>query len=149
MKKFNDLLIWFNTKHELAYSLIRIFLGIALLVRGLVLLLNPAAITSLAGGREDYWWYSLIMVAHVFGGIFLTIGFQTRLAALLQLPIIIGAVFFIHLKEGLISVGQSLELSVLVMFLLFIYFLFGAGQLSFDNKINMNETSSETANSLV
>lgn len=141
MEKLTNLLNWFNSKHEFAYSIIRVFLGVALLIRGLILLFNPSSITSLAGGREDYWWYSLIMVAHVFGGVFLTVGFQTRLAAFLQLPIIVGAVFFIHLKEGLLSTGQSLELSVLVMFLLFVYFLFGAGQFSLDNKNSSDKLS--------
>jgi uncharacterized membrane protein YphA (DoxX/SURF4 family) len=134
LDKFNNLFGWFNSKLEFAYSAIRVFLGLALLIRGVVLFSNPHIITSLAGGHEDYWWYSLVMVAHIFGGLFLTVGFQARIASLVQLPILFGAVFFLHLKDGLASVGQSLELSTLVLFLLTIYFLFGAGPLSFDNK---------------
>ena len=132
----NNIFNWFNENRDLAYSAIRVFLGTALFVRGLVLFLNPDTITSLAGGREDYWWYSLVTIAHIFGGIFLTIGFQTRLAAFLQLPILFFAVFFLHLNEGLAAVGQSLELSAMVLFLLVIYFLFGSGPLSIDNRGN-------------
>ena len=40
----------------------------------------------------------------------LTVGFLTRLAAAAQIPILAGAVFFVHRKDGLFAMGQSLEL---------------------------------------
>ena len=148
MKRFGEILNWLDTHRDLAYSIIRIFLGIALLVRGIILLSNPSEITSLAGMQKEYWWYSLIMGAHLIGGILLALGYQTRLAAAFQLPILIGAVFFIHLEKGLIAVGQSLELAVLVMFILFIYLLFGSGLLALDNFVGKKKSSSETVTNL-
>lgn len=148
MKSFEDSINWLNTHRDHAYSMIRIFLGIALFVRGIIMFSNPSAITSLAGGQNLYFWHSVIMVAHIVGGILLAIGYQTRFAALLQLPILIGAVFFVHLGQGLVAEGQSLELSVLVMFLLVVYLLFGAGLFALDNRINKEGSSSETVNNL-
>jgi uncharacterized membrane protein YphA (DoxX/SURF4 family) len=55
------------------------------------------------------------------------------MAALLQILILAGAVFFIHLDQGLMSGEQSLELSVLVLVLLILYFIFGSGTLSLDH----------------
>lgn len=133
MKLFNEIVEWFNTNHDLAYSLIRIFLGIALFVRGLILLSDPAAISELAGENKLYWWYSYITIIHLIGGLLLTLGLLTRIAALLQIPILVGAVFFIHMWQGLITEGQSLELAALVLVLLIVYFLFGSSSLSLDN----------------
>ncbi len=124
-----------DNNSSLAYSLIRIFLGTALFVRGILLFSDPDTITRLAGEERIYWWYSYITIAHIAGGFLLAIGFLTRLAAFIQIPILFGAVFLIHLKQGLLSVGQSLELSVLVLVLLLIYFIFGSGSLSVDWRI--------------
>ena len=133
MKIFNKIVEWFNSNHDLAYSLIRIILGVVLFVRGLLLLSDPAAISELAGQYKLYWWYSYIAIIHIVAGFLLTFGLITRIAALLQIPILVGAVFFIHLWQGLMTEGQSLELAALVLVLLIVYFLFGSGSLSLDH----------------
>ena len=133
MKLFSNLLILLDKNNNLAYALIRVFLGVALFVRGWILISDPAAMIELAGEDKIYWWYSYLTITHLIGGFLLAIGFFTRLASLLQIPILFGAVFLIHLKQGLLSVGQSLELSVLVLMLLLLYFIFGSGVLSVDN----------------
>jgi len=73
-----------------------------------------------------------VMLAHFVGGLLLTIGFLTRIAALVQVPILAGAVFFVHRQDGLFALGQSLEFSALVLFLLVIIAINGAGKLSLD-----------------
>lgn len=135
MKLIEKMIAWLNNNTNVAYALIRIFIGVALFVRGVILASEPEALTRLAGEDKMYWWYSYITVAHIIGGLSLAIGLVTRLASLLQVPILFGAVFLIHLKQGLLSVGQSLELSVLVLVLLLTYLIFGAGDLSFDSII--------------
>ena len=86
MKIFNEIVDWLNTNHDLAYSIIRMFLGAALFVRGLILLSDPAAISELAGQNELYWWFSYITIIHIIAGLLLTLGLLTRIAALLQIP---------------------------------------------------------------
>lgn len=132
MKIFSNTLQWLENNNGLAYAFIRIFLGTALFIRGLIMLSDPAAIVTLAGEDRTYWWFSYITISHIVGGFLLAIGLFTRIAALIQIPVLVGAVFLIHLKQGLLSVGQSLELSVLVLILLLIYFVFGGGRLSVD-----------------
>src|SRR6185369_13810067 len=73
-----------------------------------------------------------VMVAHFVGGLLLVLGFLTRIAALVQIPILFGAVFFVHQKDGLFALGQSLEFSALVLFLLVLFTIAGAGKLSLD-----------------
>lgn len=100
MKLLNDMIGRFETHREQAYSLIRIYLGIALAVRGLIMLSDPSAITSLAGAQQMYMVYSYVFMGHLIGGVLLAIGFLTRFAAFLQIPILAGAVFTIHLRQG-------------------------------------------------
>jgi len=139
MKQYYSIINWLENNNKMAYSLIRIFLGLALFVRGVILSLDTATIIRLAGSEQYYWWYSYIIVIHMIGGLCLAIGFATRIAALAQIPILIGAVFIIHLKKDLASPEQSLEISVLVLVLLFVFFLFGAGALSIDNYIKKSK----------
>ncbi|MCX6153656.1 MAG: DoxX family membrane protein [Candidatus Kapabacteria bacterium] len=128
----NILTKWFSGKNELSYSFIRIFLGIALLVRGALLASDISLITAQVGSNQWYWWYSYIVVIHTLGGLLLAIGLATRLAAFFQIPILAGALFFVHLKSGLVKPDQSLELSALVLVLLIIFFIFGSEKLSID-----------------
>jgi len=130
MDAFKELLRKLSQNQQLPYALIRIFLGVALLIRGIVLMTNPDAIIELVGEDQLFIWYALIAMAHIVGGILITIGFFTRAGALIQIPILVSAVFFVHTQGGLMMGGQSLELAVLVLFLLIIYFVFGPGKYS-------------------
>ncbi len=145
MKLFNKIVEWFNTNHDLAYSLIRIILGVALFVRGLLLLSDPAAISEFAGQYKLYWWYSYITIIHIVTGFLLIFGLLTRIAGLLQIPILVGAVFFIHIKQGLVAEQQSLELAALLLSLLIVYSLFGSSSLSLDNYLAKRKSKLQNA----
>lgn len=113
----------FEEHKNLSYSFLRIFIGIALLVRGLLFITDPAKVSTLAGSEQYLWMYSYIAIVNLVGGALLAVGLFTRIAALIQIPILFGAVFFVHLKQGLLASGQSLELSVMVLFVLINIFL--------------------------
>ncbi|NOG45888.1 MAG: DoxX family protein [Calditrichaeota bacterium] len=135
MKIIDNTVQKLESNQNLAYSYIRIFLGTALLIRGLILFSNPAALIELAGSDQEYWYFSYITISHLIGGLCLAIGLLTRFAALIQIPVLAGAVFVVHLEQGLMSAGQSLELAVLVLVLLGVYFLFGSGLMAVDKLI--------------
>jgi len=140
MNQYSEAIRWFDIHNDIAYSMVRIFLGTALFIRGLILLSNPAAMVELAGPNNLFWWFSYITIVHIIGGAMLTLGFFTRLAAFIQILILVGAVFFIHFDQGLMSAGQSLELDVLVLLLLVVFFLFGSGSYAIDKKMGRAET---------
>jgi uncharacterized membrane protein YphA (DoxX/SURF4 family) len=133
MSKLVDFTTSLDNKNETGYGLIRIFLGIALFVRGWLIVSDPASILELGVERENFVWIALVGIAHLLGGALLSIGFFTRLAALIQIPILFIATFFLYEQSKLMMGGQSIELSALVLFLLCVYFVFGPGPFSVRN----------------
>src|SRR5205814_3222940 len=74
-----------------------------------------------------------VIPVHLVGGLLLAIGLLTRLAALAQMPILIGAVFYHWMPQVLVfEQRQSFEFATLVLFLLVLIFVYGAGRLSVD-----------------
>lgn len=132
MKQINSCIAWLNNHLNYAYALIRIFLGIALFIRGWVLIQNPDAITQLVGDDKMHMWYSYITFAHLIGGALIAVGLISRLGALVQIPILFSAVFLVHANDGLMMGGESFELATMVFFLLGLVLFFGSGPFSLD-----------------
>lgn len=135
MEKLRALIL--HTHHSVALDLIRMFLGVALFVRGWLFLNDQASLMQLLGQAGLGWLWQMTLLhyipaAHIIGGLMLTFGLFTRPAAWVQLPILFGAVFFVHLTEGLFAPGQSLELAALVLVLLAVFAYAGAGMVSLD-----------------
>lgn len=139
MLTYRDLVDWINDHREIGIDLVRVYLGIGLFVRGLLFIAESQGVAALV----DLSTFSVtsaalahyVTFAHLFGGLLLAVGLLTRLAALVQIPILGGAVFLVHLDEGLLSANQSLEFSALVLFLLVVVFVFGPGAWSADRYV--------------
>ena len=130
MKALNTFTSSLENKTTTAYALIRIFLGLVLAIRGWLILANPNSVIELGVSREYFIYVSLIGIVHLVGGALLFLGVFSRIGAFVQLPILFSAVFFVHEHTQLMMGGQSLELAILVLFLLCIYAIFGAGPLT-------------------
>ena len=59
-------------------------------------------------------------------------GLLTRIAALFQLPVLIGACFFVYGRDGIFAHNQEFQFTALVLFLLVLVLIRGAGRLSVD-----------------
>jgi uncharacterized membrane protein YphA (DoxX/SURF4 family) len=117
-------------------DLIRIYLGVGLLVRGALFIGRPDILVEFLK-RTHSWFIPLaaaqyVVAAHLCGGILLALGLGTRVAAAVQIPPLLGAVLFVHIGEGLLTAGQSLEFAALVLVMLVAFSVFGAGHLSLD-----------------
>ena len=127
----------------MGFALLRIYLGLGLIVRGSLFIGNPALVQSLLTDGESwalqYLGAHVIAGAHLVGGALLTLGYRARLAAAVQIPVLLGAALFVHLREGLFTRGQSLEFSLLVLVMLVLYAVFGAGPLSLDHALRRGE----------
>ena len=137
MPKF---IAWADTHRDIWLDCLRIYLGLGLFARGLLLITHTSSgyFVDLLQRSGQSWLTSgmmlhYVMITHFVGGLLLTIGFLTRIAALVQIPILVGAVFFVHRQDGLFALGQSLEFSALVLFLLVLFAISGAGKLSLDH----------------
>lgn len=74
----------------------------------------------------------LITYLNLLGGLFIGVGLFTRTSSILQIPILIGAVFFVNTGHGLNQSTTELVLSIIVLILLILFAIKGSGALSAD-----------------
>jgi putative oxidoreductase len=127
----------FGNRADYYLDFVRIYLGLGLVAKGIQFIVNSdfTGMSLMKNGQLDLLMGIMshyIPVAHIAGGLLLAAGLITRVAALAQVPILLGAVFFVHLPEGLFTRGQTLEFALLVLFLLSVFMLAGGGPLSLD-----------------
>ncbi len=131
-----ELRLWIEKNRDLAWDVLRIYLGLALFVKGVAYLAAPNELVALMTAHHvplaSRFLAEYIAATHVAGGLALTFGLFTRLAALIQLPNLLGAIVFVHLSSGLFSQAQTLELDSLVFVMLVLFAAGGAGRFSVD-----------------
>ena len=139
MDRVRQFIGWAEAHPKVWLDCVRIYLGLGLFIRGVFIITNTRAefILDLLKRMDFPWLVTVallhyISLAHLVGGLMLTVGVLTRIAAWVQIPILAGALL-VHRHEGLMSGGQSLEFSALVFFLLVIFAVAGTGPLSVDN----------------
>ncbi len=138
MNALNKIENWGNT-HRLSFFVIfRVFLGVFITYKGLIFMFNINDLQNLAG-QPGLIVYSTaiahyVIFAHVLGGPLIALGLYTRWVSLIQIPILIGAVVLVNYPKAFLSVGQfmELEMSIIVLVLLVMFLIFGAGKFSMD-----------------
>ncbi len=131
-----------DAHHSKWLDILRMMLGIILLAKGMYYISNTDDLSRiLASGNSPV--HNMIIVhyvafAHLLGGILITIGLVTRIAILFQLPVLTGAILFIHAYGGLLSADSNLLLAVLVLLLLIFFFIYGSGPWSVDALLERN-----------
>ena len=147
MSTYKNFVDWIRDHQEVVLDIIRVYLGVGLFVRGALFVGETSGVGELVDlSQFDFASAALIhyiTFSHLIGGLLLAVGFFTRIAAAVQIPILMGAVFVVHLEEGLLSANQSLEFSTLVLFLLAVVFVFGPGRWSADHYVFERETPEE------
>jgi uncharacterized membrane protein YphA (DoxX/SURF4 family) len=127
-----------STTHPVLLLLLRAALGIALVSKGISFISDIISLKALLAESSFSFlpdWIALVITwIHLLCGFLITIGLFTRLSALIQIPILIGAVI-INLSVGIFTPGSELVFSLLVLVLL-VFFLFeGGGEFSVDDFI--------------
>jgi len=127
---------WIAANRDLFWDLLRVYLGVALFIKGFVYLRDASGLVRIMS--ESGFPFSSpalakwVALTHMAGGLLLAFGLLTRLAAAAQIPNLLGAVFIVHMKDGLFTRGQTLELASLVLVLLAFFAVVGAGRWSID-----------------
>lgn len=127
-----------STTHPRLLLLLRAALGIALTTKGISFISDMMSLKALLSASSFNFlpdWMALVITwIHLLCGFLITIGLFTRLSALIQIPILIGAVI-INASIGFFAPGSELIFSLLILILL-VFFLFeGGGELSLDEFI--------------
>jgi putative oxidoreductase len=136
---------WGDRHHPAILDIIRIALGLFLLLKGYAFLQNRPFLEDmiidlhvkfLTPGMVVFMMNYVIWV-HMVGGLLIMLGIFTRLASLLQLPIICTAFYVINdLRSAL---NSDLWLTIFTLLFLLIFTILGSGPLSFDRYLGKDK----------
>ena len=138
MTRIDETRHWIKAHADIIIDLMRIYLGFGLFWKGIYFMMHRDELLKLMQQLGDLWFIPVMMAhyvvpVHLAGGLLLALGLLTRIAALVQIPILIGAVFYVYLPRSMyFEPRQQFEFSMLVLFLLCLVFAYGAGRLSLD-----------------
>lgn len=142
MSKVQRCRVWLQAHDDLFLDLVRIYIGAGLFVKAFYLMTHRDYLNQIISGSGNLWVApaavaQYVIIAHLVGGAMLAVGLLTRVAAFVQLPILLGAVFYVYLPQmATVEPRQYLEYSALVAFLLFWIGVFGAGRWSVDYRLS-------------
>ena len=133
---------WGDTHHPQWLDIVRILLGVFLCYKGIDFLMNMGTMLALITNKMSFGSFSSMLMsnyiafAHILGGGLLIMGVLTRFACLLQIPILIGAIFFVN--NDLYRPFSALLLPVVTLLLLIVFLIVGNGKwqlLTFKEKV--------------
>jgi putative oxidoreductase len=124
-------------------GIVRILLGLIIFSKGIALISDTAHQQELLfedsafgfSGMMSSVAIHLVAFAHLVGGILITIGLVTRFAVVIQIPILICAILFVNITNGFSALNSELWLSLIVLFLLVLFWITGSGAFSVDQRI--------------
>ena len=129
--------LWGDRHHPKWLDIIRIALGLFLCYKGIDVYLNMSEITKTMAEHAPFSSFTFLMAAqyaafaHVIGGILLALGLFTRIACLIQIPVLLGAIFFVTSNHDMLRPYSELFFSILILLLLIYFLIVGNGPLSF------------------
>lgn len=113
--------------------ILRIVLGLSLMLKAYNFFRDQVELTQNFAETEFLskldWAIAYIPWIHLIGGLLILVGLFTRLASLIQIPILFGAVIFVNLKQ---TGGSDLPFSFLILVLVIAFSFVGGGYLSLD-----------------
>lgn len=129
---------WGDKHHSWLLDIVRIVLGLFLLNKGIIFLKDSGYLRDLILAKEAVNQPPALISAivfyvsyiHVVGGSLMVLGLYTRVWAILQFPVVFGAVFLVNITAP--YVNSELWLSILVLVMLCVFIIFGSGPISLD-----------------
>jgi putative oxidoreductase len=126
---------WGDAHHPQWLDLVRIALGAFLCYKGVDFLMNMGTMLDLITNRMSFGSFTSMLMsnyiafAHILGGILLILGVLTRFACLIQIPILLGAIFFVN--SDLYRPFSALAMPIIVLLLLILFLVVGNGKWAF------------------
>jgi putative oxidoreductase len=133
---------WSSRHHPKWLVVLRVLLGLCLFIKGISFIQNSVLLSTLLAQtsflQNASWLSSFIPWLHLLGGSMILAGLFTRFWALVQIPVLLGAVIFVHAQSGIFAGQSDLLFSIVVLILLVFFFIEGGGPLSLDNYFRSN-----------
>ncbi len=145
MDLLHRLEFWGERHHPRWMDIIRIALGIFLVYKAVDFLNNMGDLISLMSQNTSFGSFAymlaghFVVFAHLLGGILLIFGVLTRFACVIQIPVMIGAIFFVGTNKEMLRPYSELLVSIIVLLLLVYFLIAGNGPLSV--KLDEKETN--------
>ena len=133
---------WSASHHPRWLVLLRVALGICLFLKGISFLSDTVSLEALL--IETNMTVTgpalpiIITWLHLLCGFLITIGLFTRWTAMLMIPILTGAVFFVNTQRGIFAAESEFGFSLIVLLMLIFFFIEGGGPLSLDDYFKKN-----------
>ena len=133
MKPFEKFEIWSVKHHSPWMDVLRMALGIILTLKGFMFIMDTSYLVTVLnenfGMTNSIVWAHAIAILHLLTGFFITIGLATRISCLVDIPVLIGAIFFVNINSSHANTFE-LILSVVILALLIFFFVKGSGRFS-------------------
>src|SRR6185295_20263975 len=134
---WNKQLDLWGEKQRSAFMLgLRILLGLILLIKGYLFMFRindlSEVVTAMKMGSFNVTLALIIAWSHMLGGLAIICGILTRISCVIQFPILVGAVFYVNIRQGFVNPTEWI-LSVVILFLLVFFFVYGSGEHSLSN----------------
>lgn len=131
---------WGDHHHPKWLDYFRMALGIVLMWKGFAFATNLHAFSNLmkevnlGTATSISLMAHLIIVLHILGGLLITLGTHTRMFCLLNLPILLVAVFFVNLSDGIFRPYSEFWFSCVILLGLICFLIEGDGVLSVEHQ---------------
>ncbi|WP_432710483.1 DoxX family protein [Pedobacter sp.] len=143
MNVVNKIEHWGDEHRTKWLDMIRIALGLLIFFKGIALISNHQVAQELIYHNNVFGFSGMmasvaihiVAFVHLVGGLLITIGLLTRFAVVIQIPILLCAIFFVNIGKGFTVLNSELWLSVLVLILLIVFWVVGSGPLSVDESM--------------
>jgi len=128
---------WSSRHHPKWLVVLRVALGVCLFIKGFEFIQNSVELTSFFSATSYFqkatWMNTVIPWVHLLGGSMIVVGLFTRFWTLVQIPILLGAIFFVHAKTGAFAGESGTMFPLIILVLLVFFFIEGGGPISLDS----------------
>ena len=136
MKMMDRIEHWGDTHHPAWLDVVRIGLGVLLFVKGISFISDTTKLSELVSELDIQLWtvaaVHCVAFAHIFGGFLIALGCLTRISCIIQIPILITAVFALNIRLGFSYLNSELWLSMITLLLVLTFTVIGSGRFSMD-----------------
>jgi uncharacterized membrane protein YphA (DoxX/SURF4 family) len=137
---------WGDLHHAKWLDVVRMLLGVLILCKGISFISQTNIQQDWVLQNNAFGFSGLMAMVvihivafvHIVGGALIIMGLVTRFAVVIQIPILLGAIFFVNATHGLTFLNSELWLSILVFMLLVMFWVIGSGPFSVDNYMKMH-----------